>query len=155
LRPPAKLQRKQVFLSYSGREAFEASLLQYALEQALADVHARVWTYERDQAKDERAIAQSLKQRVQESKATVFLLSTATLDAGATQWMELAYSDAFRVPTFVLLHGLSFADLRKRESGVPPLLLAGECTAAVEWKSVLSQVRKCLVKPGKQLPRNG
>ena len=39
----------EIFLSYSGKELFEASLLQFAIEQLLKDLNAKVWTYERDQ----------------------------------------------------------------------------------------------------------
>ena len=69
-------------------------MLQYAIEKILADINAVVWTYERDQRSDERNIGQSLKDRVREFNAAIFLVSPSTLNAGATQWMELAYADA-------------------------------------------------------------
>src|SRR5438874_452322 len=109
--PTTGSTQRQVFLSYSGDDAFEAGLLQYAIEQMLAHLSVTVWTFQRDQARDERNIGKSLKDRVRESHATIFLVSPSTLDAGAAQWMELAYADAFDVPTFVLLHRLTFADL--------------------------------------------
>jgi len=137
-------RNRQLFLSYAGEDAFEASLLQYALEHMLADLGARVWTYQRDQSKDQRNIGKSLKDRVRESSATIFLVSPSTLNSGAAQWMELAYSDAFDVPTFVLLHHLTFSEVKGRDKGVPPLLLEGQCNASAEWKSVVFDVRSRL-----------
>jgi TIR domain len=93
----------QIFVSYSGRDAFEASLLQYALESILASEGVVVWTFQRDQKRSEKAIAKSLKDRVRESSAVVFLVSPETLESGSTQWMELAYADAFDVETFICL----------------------------------------------------
>jgi hypothetical protein len=130
-----------VFLSYSGDDAFEASLLQYAIEHMLVDLRLTVWTYQRDQARDERSIGKSLKDRVRESGATIFLVSPTTLEAGAAQWMELAYADAYDVPTFVILHRLTFAELKSRERGVPPLLLESQCNPAAEWKTVVESLR--------------
>jgi hypothetical protein len=135
---------KQIFISYSGRDEFEASLLQYALEEMLgSDVVA--WTFQRDQARSEKEIARSLKDRVRDSAAVIFLVSSDTLESGASQWMELAYADAFDVPTFVLLHHLKFNDLRQRATGVPPLLLSSQCNSAIDWKSVVEDLRR-LVK---------
>jgi hypothetical protein len=137
-------KKKQIFLSYSGEDSFEASLLQFAIEHLLADRNAKVWTYQRDQPKNQRSIGKSLKDRVRASSATIFLVSPSTLDSGAAQWMELAYSDAFDVPTFVLLHHLTFAEVKAREKGVPPLLLEGQCNSSAEWKSVVSDMRSQL-----------
>ena len=131
----------EVFLSYSGRDSFEASLLQFALEQMLGDLDVVVWTYERDQGRDERKIGQSLKNRVQQASAAIFLASPATFASGAAQWMELAYADAFGVPIFVLLHRLTFAELKAKEEGVPPLLLEGQCNPAVQWKDIATDLR--------------
>lgn len=132
---------KQIFISYSGRDEFEASLLQYALEEMLGgEVFA--WTFQRDQARSEKEIARSLKDRVRESAAVIFLVSSETLESGASQWMELAYADAFDVPTFVLLHHLKFNDLRQKATGVPPLLLSSQCNSAIDWKSVVEDIRK-------------
>jgi hypothetical protein len=133
-----------VFLSYSVDDAFEASLLQYAVEQMLADLNVSVWTYQRDQARNERSVGQSLRERVQRSTATIFLLSPSTLEGGAAQWMELAYADAFRVPTYVILHRINFPQLRAREKGVPPLLLEGQCNNAVDWKVVVDALRSLI-----------
>src|SRR5690349_6983690 len=94
----------EIFLSYSGKNSFEASLLQFAVEQLLADLGAKVWTYDRDQGKSERQVANSLKCRVSKSTAVIFLASPSTFNSGAAQWMELAYADAFDVPIFVILH---------------------------------------------------
>jgi hypothetical protein len=118
--------------------------LQYAFESMLNDTGVKVWTYQRDQSKSQRNIATSLKDRIQGSKATIFLVSPATLDSGAAQWIELGYSDAFDVPTFVMLHHLSFKDLKSREKGVPPLLLEAQCNPAYEWKTLAADLRRCL-----------
>jgi hypothetical protein len=133
-----------VFLSHAGDDAFEASLLQYAIEHMLADIDVAVWTYERDQQLDERSIGKSLKDRVRESGAVVFLVSPSTLSAGAAQWMELAYADAYNVPTFIILHHLTFDQLKGRERGVPPLLLESQCNAATEWKNIIGRLRLLL-----------
>jgi len=74
----------------------------------------------------------------------VFLVSPSTLGGAATQWMELAYAHAFEVPTFVILHRITYAEMRRHEKGVPPLLLASQCTPSSEWKSVVDDVRKKL-----------
>lgn len=135
-------KQAQVFLSYAGEDAFEAGLLQFAVETLLADLGVTVWGYQRDQCKDQRGIANSLKARARESVAGLFLVSPSTLDSGATQWMELAYLDAFNVPTFVLLHRLSFQELKSKEKGIPPLLLESQCNLATDWKSLVSALRK-------------
>lgn len=132
---------KQVFISYSGRDEFEASLLQFALEQLLEEEGVVAWTFQRDQARSEKEIAVSLKNRVRESSASIFLISPDTLESGASQWMELAYADAFDVRTFVLLHHLKFQDLKQRATGVPPLLLSSQCNSAMEWKNVVEDIR--------------
>jgi len=131
----------QIFLSYSTEDGCEASLLQFAVEQLLVDLGATVWTYERDQKMSEREIGKALKQRVQESKAAIFLASPSTLAQGAAQWMELAYADAFEVPTFVLLHHLTYQAVKAREHGVPPLLLEGQCIPSHSWKRVVEELR--------------
>lgn len=136
-----------IFLSYSGKDSFEASLLQFAIEQLLGNLCVKVWTYERDQAKSERQIGKGLKLRVQNSAAAIFLASASTFNAGATQWMELAYADAFEVPIFVLLHQLTFQDLKTMEAGVPPLLLEGQCNPASEWKVVVAEIKRRLKNP--------
>lgn len=141
--------RPQIFISYSGGDAFEAGLLQYALESLLSEEGVIAWTFQRDQNRTEKEIAKSLKNRISQSIATLLLISPATLDDGATQWMELAYSDAFNVPTFVLLHHIDHQALRQRERGVPPLLLASQCTPASSWKAVVEDVRR-LVKSKEQ-----
>ena len=87
---------------------------------------------------------------MKESKATIFLVSPTTLDTGATQWMELAYSDAFDVPTFILLHRMTYQELRGREKGVPPLLLSGQCNDAVEWMDLVPELRKCIIDDGEE-----
>ena|SRR5579884_2871366 len=133
--------KHQIFLSYSAEDAFEAELLQYAIEQLLSGLGVSVWTYHRDQRRDERSIGSSLKERIRASIATIFLVSPSTVRSGATQWMELAYSDAYAVPTFVILHRLTFADLTSRHKGIPPLLLESQCSVSAEWKEVIDELR--------------
>ncbi|MDB6012321.1 MAG: hypothetical protein JWL65_4571 [Gammaproteobacteria bacterium] len=136
----------QVFISYSGDDAFEASLLQYAIESMLGPERVSAWTYQRDQARSEKEIAAALKESVRKSVATVFLVSPSTINGGAAQWMELAYADAFDVKTFVLLHHLEFGELKAREH-VPPLLLSSQCNSALQWKTIIDDLRN-LVRNG-------
>ena len=143
------MENRQIFISYSGRDEVEASLLQYALETLLVAEGVTAWSYQRDQSRSEKEIARTLKDRVRDSAAVVFLVSPETLETGATQWMELAYADAFEVKTFILLHHLEFGDLKQRGKGVPPLLLSSQCSAAVEWKVVVEAIR-ALLKEGKE-----
>lgn len=138
----------RIFLSHAGEDAFEASLLQFAVETILTHLGAAVWSYRRDQLHDERDIAGGLKARVRQSDAVIFLLSPSTLETSGTQWMELAYADAFDRPVFILLHHIEFADLAARSQGVPPLVLAAQCNdAALDWRSVIDAVGQRL-KPG-------
>lgn len=132
---------KHIFLSYSGEDALEAGLLQFAFESLLKDLGAKVWTFQRDQQTNQRGIAGSLKDKIRYSKAGVFLVSPFTLDYGATQWMELAYLDAYEVPTYILLHHVTFQDLKSRERGIPPLLLESQCNPAINWKQIASDIR--------------
>ena len=134
--------KNQVFISYSGHDEFEASLLQYAIETLLQDAGVKAWTFQRDQKLSEKEIATSLKKKVKESLATIFLVSPTTLNSGATQWMELAYSDAFDVDTYVLLHHLEYKELKNQETGVPPLLLSSQCNPSIQWSNVISQIGK-------------
>ena len=136
----------QVFISYSGHDEFEASLLQYAVESMLAAQNVSAWTYQRDQARSEKEVATALKARVRGSVATIFLVSPSTLDGGAAQWMELAYADAFDVPTFILLHHLDFQEIKASDRGVPPLLLASQCNAAMQWKSIVEDLRRLVAE---------
>jgi len=106
----------------------------------LRDQRVKGWTFQRDQGSDEREIATRLRAQVEHSVATIFLISPATLDGGATQWMELAYADAFRVPTFVMLHHISFADLETATKNVPPLVLSGQCSPSTEWRRVIDEI---------------
>jgi hypothetical protein len=131
-----------IFLSHAGANSFEASLIQFAVEHLLHDFNVILWSYVRDQGSDERTIASSLKTKIGESWAVIFLVSPHTLVSGSTQWMELAYADAFEIPTFVLLHQMTFNDLRKSEYNVPPLLLAGQCTPAVDWRIIVDDIRQ-------------
>ena len=62
-----------------------------------------------------------------------------------TQWMELAYADAFDKPVFILLHHMDFDDLAARSQGVPPLVLASQCSdAALDWRAVIDAVGRRL-----------
>ncbi len=132
----------QVFISYAGHDAFEAGLLQFALETLLAAEGILGWTFQRDQARSEHEIAESLKRHVRSSRAVIFLLSPATLEGGAAQWMELAYADAFEIPIFILLHHLDFETLKQQQRGVPPLLLSSQCNAALEWRTIVEDIRR-------------
>ena len=136
----------QIFISYSGHDAFEASLLQFAIEATLGAEKITAWTYQRDQARSEKEIAEALKENVRKSLATIFLVSPSTIDGGAAQWMELAYADAFDVKTFVLLHHLDFRELKNKEHGVPPLLLASQCNEALEWKAIVGDLHALVSK---------
>lgn len=122
-------------------------LLKDAIEGMLRDASVRVWAFGRDQARDQRSIGTSLKQQVRRSAAVIFLLSQFTLESGATQWMELAYADAFGIPAFILLHHLTFDELKRSERGAPPLVLEGQCTIALEWQSLENGLRDCCIKP--------
>lgn len=135
------MKRIQVFISYAGHDAFEAALLQFAIETLLSGEGVTAWTFQRDQSRSEKEIAAALKKSVKESIATVFIVSPATIEGGAAQWMELAYSDAFDVKTFVLLHHLEYNDLKNKERGVPPLLLAAQCNSAAEWRNIIENIR--------------
>lgn len=139
------MESPQIFLSYAGADAFEASLLQRCIENLLSDIGARVWAYKRDQPGNERNIGRSLKERVRESSVVIMLVSQFTLSSSITQWMELAYADAFDVPTFVLLHHLSFDDLKHSERGIPPLIIEGQCTPAIDWPLLESDLRRYCV----------
>jgi len=128
---------KQVFISYSGINHFEASLLQYAVESKLKRFNVKAWTYKRDQALDERDIAQSLKARVKESIASLFIISPESMENGQTQWVELGYSDAFDIKTFILLHRIKYSDLQAGESKAPPLLVSSQCSPASKWEDII------------------
>ena len=75
-----------------------------------------------------------------------FALETLLADVDAGAWMELAYADAFEVGTFVLLHHLQYGDLMTSDSSVPPLLLAGQCNAAKDWRTVVEDIRNLIIK---------
>ena len=140
-------ERPQIFLSYAGEDGFEAALLQQAVETLLGDINVLVWTYERDQARDERHIGSSLKDRIRHSLAAIILISQFTLTSGATEWMELGYADAFDVATFVLLHHITYDALKASETDVPPLVLEGQCTPATSWRLLENDLRRCCSRP--------
>jgi hypothetical protein len=132
--------RKHVFLSHAEHNQFEAELFQAVLETTLADLGIGVWAYKRDQSPNQHDVGGSLPAQVKKSAAVVFLLSP---DTGPTQWMELAYADAFRIPTFILLHQTTFARLRASKAGVPPLVMSSQCTPAIDWKTIVQSLRAC------------
>lgn len=134
----------QIFLSHSGDDSCEASLLAYAIESLLAARRVKVWTYQRDQQGETRSVATSLKDQVRRSRAMVFLASPSTVKAGAAQWMELAYADAADLPTFVLLHRITYAKLRMKERGGPPFITEGHCTASVAWRTIVDELARHL-----------
>lgn len=119
-------------------------MLQYVLETMLVNEGVVAWTFERDQSRSEKEIARSLKDRVRESSAAVFLVSPETLESGASQWMELAYADAFGITSFILLHHLNFNQVKHKEAGVPPLLLSSQCNSALEWKNIVEDIKTLL-----------
>lgn len=133
----------RIFLSDATANAFEADLLQLALEGELKELGLKVWTFGRDQRSDEKSIAGAIKREVRASSALVLLVSRATLDAGANQWMELGYADAFDVPVCYLLHGLTSDEVRTMERGVPPLLPAADCVHAIQWRQIVPDLRRC------------
>lgn len=135
------MTRPQVFISYSGKDEFEASLLQYAIESMLSGEGVTAWTYQRDQHRSEKEIAARLKEAVRDSFALIFLLSPQTIDGGAAQWMEFAYADAFEIRTFILLHRLEYDELKVAEHGIPPLLLASQCNTALDWRLVIRDIQ--------------
>jgi hypothetical protein len=141
------MTQMQVFISYSGHDAFEASLLQYAIESMLASEEVTAWIFQRDQARSEKEVAAALKESVRKSVATVFLVSPSTIDGGAAQWMELAYADAFDIKTYVLLHHIDYRELKAKEHGVPPLLLASQCNSALQWKVIIDDLRNLVREP--------
>ena len=140
------MSSSQIFVSYSGHDSFEAGLLKFALDTLLRDLDVQAWTFQRDQKRSERNIANALKEQIRRSCAVVFLVSPITLDGGATQWMELAYADAFSVEVFVLLHHLTYSNLKSQERGVPPLLLAGQCSPATEWREIMESIRHHIIR---------
>ena len=132
--------RPMLVLSHAEEDLFEATLLQVVLEQSLADVGASVWAYGRDQAPQQKNVAASLPKIIGEAAALVFLLSP---DSSPTQWMELAYADAFEIPTFILVHRTTFAKLAAAKRGMPPFVVTGQSIRAVEWKRIVEPLRKC------------
>jgi hypothetical protein len=123
-------------------------LLKEAIELLFEGARVRVWAFGRDQPGDQRSVGTSLRDRVRESLAFIILISRFTLESGATQWMELAYADAFEIPAFILLHHLTFDELKRAGRGAPPLVLEGQCTLAADWRSLENGLRACCVKKG-------
>lgn len=134
------MKKLQIFISYSSHNEFEATLLQFAIEKLLEDKKVSVWTFQKDQKCSEKEVANSIKQKVKESIATVFLVSPYTLKSGATQWMELAYSHAFNVETYILLHNLSYKDLQTKGRSIPPLVTSSQCNLATKWELIINKM---------------
>lgn len=63
------MDQAHVFVSYCSQDAFEAELLQFAIDTLLRDERVVAWTYQRDQSRSERDIAQSIKNTVRRSCA--------------------------------------------------------------------------------------
>ena len=89
---PDFMKPAQVFISYAGHDSFEASLLQFSIETLLAPQRVTAWTYQRDQSRSEKEVAKALKKSVQDSMATVFIVSPSTIEAGAAR---KCYEDYF------------------------------------------------------------
>jgi hypothetical protein len=77
--------------------------------------------------------------QTRQSRALIFLVSPKTLAFSPTQFMELAYADAFDIPIFVLLSHLTYAELL--EGSAPPLLLQSQCNDAARWRDIVGQIR--------------
>ena len=136
----------QIFLSHSQEDAFEANLFQWCIERLLSDLNVRVWNYQRDQLGNQKNVGNSLREQVQTSRAMIFLVSQFTLESGATQWMELAYADAYAIPTFILLHHITYDDLKNSSKGVPPLILSSECKPAIRWQDLENELRSYCIE---------
>jgi hypothetical protein len=149
------MRQFRIFLSYSAQDQFEAVLLQEWLETRFRSGEVTVWAFERDQRRDQSNVSRSLKETVRGSAAVIFLLSPFTMEAGAAQWMELAYADAFEIPTFILLHHVTYDELMRTERGVPPLVRQSQCTPAIEWRSIEPDLRAHLGLTESTNPRRG
>ena len=131
----------QIFLSHTGKDAFEADLLQITLEGLLADLDVKVWSYLRDQSTGERRVSSSNLAQVRKSEAMIYLVSPATLEGGANQTIELGYAEALEKHIEVILHRLTYDDLKSAGSKVPITVLEGSCTPATEWRKVAQALR--------------
>jgi len=131
----------QIFISYASQDAFEADLLQYAVESVLKEENVSAWTFHRDQNLSEKEIAESLKRQIQQSAALIILISPYTIEHGSTQWMELAYADSFNVKIYIMLHHLTYQELKERKSGVPPFVFASQCNQAVDWRKIINEIK--------------
>jgi len=137
---------RKIFLSHSRDDSCEASLLQFAMETLLKPFTVTVWSYQRDQSPTTRSVASTLKDQVKGSVATVFLASPSTIKGGASQWMELAYADAFSIPTYVLLHRINYRNIKIKERNVAPFLTEGQCSPSTEWRTIIHDL-KSIIKP--------
>jgi hypothetical protein len=135
----------QIFLSHTGEDAFEADLLQLTLERWLADLNVKVWSYLRDQSTAERRVSGEILSQVRRSDAMLYLVSPATLDGGANQTIELGYAEALEKRIEVMLHRLSYDDLKAAGRKVPISVLEGSCTPATDWRKVAQSLREHLL----------
>ena len=88
------------------------------------------WTYERDQRRYESNVSRSLKEIIRDSVAV----------------MELAYADAFEIPTFILLHHIMFDEVLKMEREVPTLIRQSQCTLAADWRDIETDLHAVINK---------
>jgi len=63
--------------------------------------------------------------------------------------------DAFGIPAFILLHRLTFDRLKRADRGAPPLVLEGQCTLAVDWRSLENGLRGCANNISDQIVSKG
>lgn len=131
----------QIFISYASQDAFEADLLQYVVESTLKEVNITAWTFHRDQNLSEKEIAESLKHQIKQSAALIILISPYTIEHGSTQWMELAYADSFDIKIYIMLHHLTYQELKERKSGVPPFVFASQCNQSLEWRKIMNEIK--------------
>jgi hypothetical protein len=137
----------QIFLSHASEDAFEADLLQLTLEHWLSDLDIQVWSYVRDQPSAERQVSGRILEQVRRCRAMVYLISPATLEGGANQTIELGYAEAFDKRIEVMLHRLTFEDLKAAGNKVPISVLTGFCTPATQWRKVAQALREHLSQP--------
>ncbi len=85
-----------------------------------------------------RALAQVCASGFEAARPLSFCCRLSRWNRERLKLMELAYADAFGIPTFVLLHHLTVDQLRRAEKVVPPLVLERNCTRVgsttrLEW----------------------
>lgn len=134
----------KIFLSFASPDRFEALLLKIVLRRVYLRAHRpSIWIYTHDQAPTTPNVPVSLKREVKSSDAFILLLSRSTLNRGSNQWMELAYADAYKKPTFVLLHRINY-DVVKKHRNTPVFLQPKHCTHSRDWKSMVPKLDQIL-----------